>query len=130
MKREIKHFGIPKAASLDKERECNNPEFDVLSPDHANQQTPASYGGSFEDIARLKPVIDALRQMKEAETRHFIVLGLTALFVVWTVIGLLFYILTGNSWILVSGAGPGTLFGTVVYYYFQKKKRKWPHDEQ
>lgn len=130
MKRENKQSSTGRVAGLadigparDKEPVCNSSEFEIEESKEENRRISISHGGSFKDIAHLKPALDAVLQMKEAETRHFIARWLTILFIVWTVTGLLSYVITGSTWILLTSAGPGALFGSVMYYYFRRTRR-------
>lgn len=92
-------------------------EFDIQEAD--DQVLLGSNGGVIKDIESLKSTIEALARMGTEEMRRFLARWVTIVFVTWTVIGLVNFIATGGSWLLVSDVGPGALFSLIVHHYFR-----------
>ncbi len=105
-----------------------------MSPDDPNaQQTEtskkdANFGRvdkrDIGDAAPLERLLDHLMRMNTEKTQHFIARWVTYVFVVWTLVGLLEHFTTGNCSLLLSDAGPGTLFSIVVHRYLGNSEKK------
>jgi hypothetical protein len=97
-------------------------DFDIQDVDTTKEnRSSVADGGSIRDIEALERTLRIAKWAGTERIQWFIVRCITGLFAIWTIAALVSYLMTGNSWLLLSDAGPAALFGIVVHYYFKKE---------